>query len=111
VGEGGGGVDLGAATVMGGGVGALLELDFLLLAPKSRVGGGIGGLLELLLLFMFFQPPVGVSHKILCIPLSWARDSWLNLHCSVMNALHLVDLKNRQITSKDDDNYLIFHFF
>jgi hypothetical protein len=49
VGEGGGGVDLGAATVMGGGVGALLELDFLLLAPKSRVGGGIGGLLELLL--------------------------------------------------------------
>jgi hypothetical protein len=28
-----------------------------------------------------------------------------------MNALHLVDLKNRQITSKDDDNYLIFHFF
>jgi hypothetical protein len=34
---------IGCRNSDGGGVGALLELDFLLLAPKSRVGGGIGG--------------------------------------------------------------------
>jgi hypothetical protein len=32
-----------------GGVGALLDCDFLLPAPTFQVGGGIGGLLELLL--------------------------------------------------------------